>query len=449
MKSILFWLCCSVIVAALLFGGGTRQGLASDAVPETLSLLLVAFALPQAMPLLRMKFWCLALLIGILILPLLQTVPLPPWIWRALPGRQVVSDIYAVAGVDISWRPLSLIPGASWRAFLFLFPAISVFLGVLSLDRQARNWLLLLLLAISIICVPLAMLQVVGGEGSPLYFYDNTNFGRGVGFFANANHFAAFQYAMLPFAACAIVDMRDRFVLPPLAIFGGVAVIILMGLSLSGSRSALLLGVLSTILTALFLLRQEISKIGRRRGLWIIAAFAFMVIPIASGMGLLAILQRIGKQDLAEDARWLVAANTWNALRIYFPFGSGFGTFPDVYQLHERLRDVIPPFVNRAHNDFLEIALEGGAFSLCLLFGFITWLLIHTTRTFQRGVTPETRLARAGIIILWLFLIHSLWDYPMRTIALTTVVAVCIALQFKPQSQSHMQPVVSRSRRKH
>ncbi|MDF2116083.1 O-antigen ligase family protein [Roseiarcaceae bacterium H3SJ34-1] len=448
MKIILFWLCGAVIAAALLFGGGARQGLVSDAVPETLSLLLLAFALPRAMPLLRNKPWSLALLIGVLLLPLLQTIPLPPFIWRALPGRQAVADIYAVAGVDVSWRPLSLIPGASWRAFLFLFPAIAVFLSVLSFDRQARQWLLLLMLAIGIVCVPLAMLQVVGGEGSPLYFYEITNFGKGVGFFANANHFAAFQYAMLPLAACAIVDMRERFVLPPLVIFGGVAAILLTGLALTGSRSALLLGVLSMILTAVFVLRPEISKIGRRRGLWLVAAFVFVFVPFASGMGLLAILERFDRRDLAEDARWVVAANTWNAVRIYFPFGSGFGTFPDVYQLHERLRDVIPPFVNRAHDDLLEVLLEGGIFSLCLLASLIAWLCVHTAKAFARDLTPEARQARAGIIVLWLFLLHSCWDYPMRTIALSTVAAACMALQFSAQSGSGVQSSSSRSRRR-
>jgi len=448
MKTILFWLCSAVIAVALLFGGGTRQGLVSDALPQTLSLLLFAFALPGAIPLLRSKPWALAFLIGILFLPVLQAVPLPPFVWRVLPGRQVISDTYAIAGIDMSWRPLSLIPGATWRAFLFLFPAIAVFLSVLSFERQARQWLLLLILAIAIVCVPVAMLQVVGGDGSPLYFFEITNVGKGVGFFANANHFAAFQYAMLPLAACAIMDMRERFVLPPLAIFGGVAAVLLMGLSLTGSRSAVLLGGLSTILTAMFLLRPEISKIGRRRVLWLAAAFAVVVGLFASGMGLLAILQRFDKQDIAEDARWVIAANTWNAIRIYFPFGSGFGTFPDVYQLHERLQDVFPPFVNRAHDDVLEVLLEGGVFSLCLLASFVVWLCLHTATVLGQDLTPETRQARAGIIVLWLFLLHSFWDYPLRTIALSTVVGVCMALQFRGQSAGGIQSASLRSRRR-
>jgi hypothetical protein len=39
--------------------------------------------------------------------------------------------------------------------------------------------------------------------------------------------------------------------------------------------------------------------------------------------------------------------------------------------------DLIPDFVNRAHNDGLETLLEGGAGSLLLLLGFIAWLGAH------------------------------------------------------------------------
>ena len=44
-------------------------------------------------------------------------------------------------------------------------------------------------------------MQLVGGVDSPLRFYDITDVHRGVGFFANSNHQAAFLYAIIPYAA--------------------------------------------------------------------------------------------------------------------------------------------------------------------------------------------------------------------------------------------------------
>jgi O-antigen ligase len=202
------------------------------------------------------------------------------------------------------------------------------------------------------------------------------------------------------------------------------------------------------VLTAIFILRPEIATIGRRRGLWIGGGLLVVLVPFAFGMGLLAILQRFGTRDLAEDARWIVAANTWSAVWKYFPFGSGFGTFPDVYQFHERLQDVIPPFVNRAHDDVLETLLEGGVFSACLIVGLIGWLFVQTIRALRQDFTSEARQARAGLIVLWLFLLHSLWDYPMRTIALTTVAAVCMGLQSAVRSRAGVQSSLSKSRRR-
>ena len=75
----------------------------------------------------------------------------------------------------MSWRPISLIPVETWRALLSLLPAVAMFLATLSLEREARQRLLLLALAIGVASALLAMLQVLGGRQSGLYFYAFTN----------------------------------------------------------------------------------------------------------------------------------------------------------------------------------------------------------------------------------------------------------------------------------
>jgi hypothetical protein len=42
--------------------------------------------------------------------------------------------------------------------------------------------------------------------------------------------------------------------------------------------------------------------------------------------------------------------------------------------------------------------------------------------------------------VMWLLLLHSLWDYPLRTIALETLFGLCAALQFAPQPSSPHDP---------
>ena len=108
------------------------------------------------------------------------------------------------------------------------------------------------------------------------------------------------------------------------------------------------------------------------------------------------------------------------------------GTFESVYPLHERVTDLFWQRANRAHNDALETLFEGGALSLVLLLAFVGWLVNSTYCAFVRQDAVQGRYARAGAIALWLLLVHSLWDYPLRTIALEALFGLCLALQFDP-----------------
>jgi O-antigen ligase len=430
-----FWLTAAVLGTAFIFGGATRQGLVSEAIPELLSLPLVAFALPMATPSLKRSPSAFALVVGLIILPCIQLVPLPPALWSVLPGRSLIAEILTTAQAPMSWRPISLIPVETWRALLSLLPAVAVFLATLSLERKARRRLLLFSVATGVACAVLAMLQVLGGRESWLYFYAFTNVGRGVGFFANANHFAAFEYALLPLGAAALAETRARSPAFLVAIIGCVVPALLFALALSGSRSAMILGCVSAFATLAFVLSPELAMLGRRRALAWGAAFALVLLPLGMGLGLLQILSRfVGEDNLTNDARWTIFANVWSEIWDYFPVGAGVGTFLDVYPLHERVADLTPALVNRAHNDGLETLFEGGAVSFLLLLGFLVWLGAATYRAFAHEDAAEGRLARAGAITMWLLLIHSLWDYPLRTIALETLFCLCAALQYAPPS---------------
>jgi MFS family permease len=253
-----------------------------------------------------------------------------------------------------------------------------------------------------------------------------------VGFFANANHFAAFEYSLLPLAAAALSELRLRSLAFFLSVFGVVIPALLFGLTLSGSRSAVILGALSLIAAVPMLLGPETARWGRKRTFAVAAVVAIVIIPLMGGLGLMAIFTRLATQDVAEDVRWILAAETGRAILNYFPFGAGVGTFPRVYPLLESASALIPEFVNRAHNDLLETLFEGGLGSLSLLLAFLGWLFLTMRRTLFGDFEVVGPQARAGVIVIALLLVHSLWDYPLRTIALETLFALCVALQFAP-----------------
>jgi O-antigen ligase len=427
-----FWLSATLLVTSFIFGGATRQGLVSEAIPELLSLPLIALALPRAMPFLKRFPSASALVIGLIILPCIQLLPLPPALWTVLPGRSVIAEILTVAQAPMSWRPISLVPVETSRALLSLLPAVAMFLATLTLEREARQRLLLLALTIGVASALLAMLQVLGGSQTGMYFYDFTNVGRAVGFFANANHFGAFECVLLPLGAAALAETRARSGAFLVLTVGCVAPALMFALALTGSRSAIILGFLSAVATLVFVLAPERAIIGRRRALALAAVFALTLLPAAIGLGLLQLLSRFAEQSVVEDARWHIYASAWAGIWSYFPVGAGVGTFESVYPLHERVTDLFWQRANRAHNDALETLFEGGALSLALLIAFVGWLIYSTYCTFVRQDAAKGRYARAGAIALWLLLVHSLWDYPLRTIALETLFGLCLALQFDP-----------------
>lgn len=407
------------LVAALVFGGAARQGLVSDAVPELLALpLLALLAFTYRAPLLRQPA-AIALALGLVAVPVLQLIPVPEALWTAAPGRQIVSEVFAAAGISPAARPLSLVPSMTLRSLMSLIPVVAVFFEVVVLDAASRLRLAAMIVVCAVVCAFLAMLQVSEGPTGELYFFAVTNPGRGVGFFANANHFAALECTALPFAAVLMAQTPSRSPQLRGVAFGLVVALPLVGLALSGSRAALGLVALAGV--------GVVARVpGRRR---LVAALALLGL-LALGLGLSEILARVVNEDVARDARWSLAPSVFASALSYLPVGAGVGVFPAAFPLHERLAELTPEFVNRAHDDALELVFEGGAVSLTLAAAFFLWLGATARATIRRRDVPGGELAQAGLMAMALLLLHSLVDYPLRTIALGSVFAYCAALQF-------------------
>jgi O-antigen ligase len=145
--------------------------------------------------------------------------------------------------------------------------------------------------------------------------------------------------------------------------------------------------------------------------------------------------------DPMEDARVPFAHNTIAAAKAYMPFGSGVGTFVSVYPGFEPAHDSISNvYANRAHNDLLEIWLEGGVTSILLLTVFLLWFSLRAKNIWWR-IPGEMRaidvlLMRAATIAIPLIIVHSLVDYPLRTGAMMAVFAFSCALLVKPVNRT-------------
>ncbi|MER9751734.1 O-antigen ligase family protein [Mesorhizobium sp. M0140] len=165
------------------------------------------------------------------------------------------------------------------------------------------------------------------------------------GLFANQNHFSALLFVSIPFLVYYGL-FRGHL------LSGSLGLITLLLLLLAaGSRAGILIGLAITIISVVFLSAR--SRLG---GYGIPAVFiglSLYTIGAWTKIDAEVVDPAFGR---AEFARTTIAGIEEN-----WATGVGFGSFPKVYQIYEKGEMIFKPYVNHAHNDYLELALEGGA----------------------------------------------------------------------------------------
>ncbi len=449
---VLFFYASFVFAAAVLLGGGTAVGQFSDQLVEVLSVPLLFLGLSRLMGRRWEPGWApaLALLVLILALPLLQLVPLPPAIWTLLPGRASVVAVLEAAGLPIGWRSMSLAPFATLYSFLSLLPAAALFVAALQLEASSRYRLLIVPLAIAGLSGLLGVVQFVSRDASDISMQGAANVGFAIGFFANRNHYAALIYTMLPFAVVWTVQAtrrhRDRTWFLGVLFGGAVVASLLAGMSAAFSRAGVALGVVSLLGSAFIVWRSgRASRLGR----WPVIIAGVCLLGFAAVMQL-GLVQLLIQRSAVDGSRRSIARLTLEAIQNYSFAGSGFGTFVPVFKAFEQPSDIIVFYINHAHNDFLELTLEGGILASLLIALFLLWYFrqfwsIWLSSVYS-GSASQRLLASAASLSIGLLLLHSLLDYPLRTITLMTSFAVAAAFMALPPPESEQAPPQRRRR---
>jgi len=414
-----------LLFASALFGGASQTNALSLMTVEVASapLLFVALYLILAGAAPRAGAWPLILLAAVVAIPALQLAPLPASVWTLAPGRTLLVHALDAGGLGRPAEPFSLAPQQTWRSLLALAPPAAMFAGGLFLTDGQRRTLVWCWLALAVTGLGVGILQMLGGEGSALYFYQVTNFGSPVGFFANRNHEASFLLCLLPLAVAFALRFEGRLdsrrALPALAAIVYVFVAV-VGVAATRSRAGVLLAGVALVASAGLAIRG-----GALRGRWRAGLAAGLGALAAVGavllFGLTPILERFNAGGEPRFEGWPVVLSVAER---FLPFGSGVGSFETVYQSVEPLTQVSPIYFNHAHNDFLELWLETGLAGAVLFAAFATWFGARCLAIW-RATSESTRadLAAACTLLIVLLLAHSLVDYPLRTEAIAVLFA--------------------------
>ena len=419
------WAGTGYLVLVLLLGGASAAALGPNALLGLAGAVLVGLSLWSTPLSTGVSTGLRPFMIALAGLAALQFLPLPPAIWTMLPGRDEVAKGYALAAMPLPWLNLSLDPWASLQSFAWWIPALALFASARMNDAVLSRQIIRVVAIVAYCSVGLAVVQVFGGSG---YFYAITNRGNGVGLFANSNHFGSFM--LIALALVGGQWIHDRPIvhrLNPAMAKGSMLLVRLMpfavGVFLSNSLAC---AILFTPVAAgvLLLFRPQIRIYWPAVALGLPILVAGMLWLLASGWISNDLMAKSGTTGISRGE---FLQNGIAMAKSFAVLGSGLGTFREIYPWFESPDFVGTTFVNHAHNDLLELVIETGLLGIGLLALFLRWYVgkLRKLWTTDRAGNP---VAAAASIAIGAVLVHSLADYPMRTAAISGLVAICLVL---------------------
>lgn len=424
-----------VALAVVLGGGGTPA-----AFPEMLLewAALATFAVVVALQPLDRPWPRLAtgFALALLALPALQLIPLPPATWRGLPGREIESAALDLVGSGQDWMPWTVSPSRTLASLLaMLVPATAVLVTALASPRS-RSYALVAVALMALVSAGVGAAQLADGPHSAWRFYASSHADDLTGFQANRNAEADVLLAGL--VALAVLGIGEVFKRRRYAalVLASAAVLLAAAVLLTASRAGVALLVLSLAaaigIAGYRYWRRAWSKPGTIKALTAAAvaagavfAWAIAAYPVSGRLS--------GRFADGLGPRPEIWRDTIYVIGQYWPWGSGMGTFVPTFVAAERLEAVDWSHPNRAHNEFLELALEGGVVGLALLavlVGLLGWRwAIRMRAVASPGERAELAFAAATLVILGL---HSIVDYPLRSMALATLAGLATGLILGP-----------------
>lgn len=422
---------CALMLVAFLLGGGSRDDIQSLIVLRPLAALFLAFGLVTIRrEHLRRHRGAFALLGLLVLINVVQLIPLPPQLWTSLPGRDIVVQGAAAAGVEQVWRPISLVPFRTWNS---LFALMIPFAGLLLAAQcnQASDFRVILRLLVGLACLSAVVgaLQILAPFDSALYYYRITNNGLAVGLFANRNHNAAFVALAIPIAAFLLRPTEEAQGQRPVYKAALVAALIMLPpfVLLTGSRAGLGLMLIGLVSVPFFAGMGTIRSMLTKKAFWVPPLVVIVMLLALAVLSPAGVVRRIAESDFV-DIRAQAWPVVWDLWQRYFPVGTGFGTLPEVYWVSEPDSQIREAYLNHAHNDWLELLLESGAAGLVLLLAAaVLWL--RNFFSALRLTDPDAARRRLGLLVLAMLALASLFDYPLRvpSLALTLMIAGCMA----------------------
>jgi len=363
---------------------------------------------------------------------LFQLLPLPPFMVEFLSPTAFSIQKNAFALTDThSWMTLSLNHKAGLSEFFRYGTYIMFYLLTVQILKE-KETLQAMVLVITIFGGLLAfssILQFYLTRDMALWFRFVPKNAIVFGPYVNHNHYAGLMEMIFPVVLALSFFYRPRIgktsFLKGIAeilsqekanihiLIGTSALLILVSIFVSLSRGAMISTAISLILFFFLLLKRRISRGNTVLviGIAVLASFAI------GWFGWDQILDRFAKlkntQGVVYEARLDFWKDSHRIIKDFKLTGSGLGTFAHIYPPYKSL--VGDRILTHAHNDYLELLVEGGFISLGLIAAFLIAWFRKTYKTFlQRRDAFSIYLYMGSLTALAAILIHSFTDFNMH-----------------------------------
>ena len=372
----------------------------------------------------------------------LQLVPMPPSVQDAVaPAAREFRAAMELGAPARAWRPLSLDPAATRVGLTLALAALALFLAARACAAahgralaRGIGWMALIAALLGIGKKMLFPSGLVYGFWAPLE-PGAVAFGPII----NRNHYAAWAVAAIALSAGGLVAqaMRRREHAPARQ---------RLVIALSDTRGLWLLFAIAVSTASVVVTASRAGFIGwlaaamtlmfagwRRAGGRAMAVFtAIALVCLAAAMMWSRpdrLLLRMGGPEAGVGLRTEIWRESAGLAARYPVAGVGTGAFPAAMTHYQTRRDL---FLNHAHNQYLEIAAEGGLLlSLPLLLA-----IAGLAGSARRGLAADRGSffwLRAGALAALVGLaVLSIWESPFRTPATLMMAAVAAGFAAAP-----------------
>jgi len=349
--------------------------------------------------------------------------------------------------------PLSFFPFLTQIEFFKWLTLSGLFIFLLrwkSLEQgdRTKRQLILVVMAVGVLESLYGIFEFFSGHHHILHLEAESLVSAVTGTFVNRNYLAGYLLMVIPvsigflFSREGIQDnrygsWRDRLssLDGKTLLIGFSIIVMILGLLFSASRMGIVSLLLSFSLIS-FLFRNP--EKGKRFSKTAVLIFGLALLW-AAWIGLDAVVSRFFSVAESFEGRWEIWVNTFQIFKDFPLFGSGLGTFIQVFPMYRSFH--ILGLVTHSENDFLQLLSETGILGAGLLAALFFYLLFKAfsgIRALSRR-EPARYIGLGGLVGILALMFHSLVErniqVPANALLYTFIFALVLRISLPEKGE--------------